>query len=316
MKRKEDIQPPLAQAEVNRRFVAEAKGSVPEKLRDIELAEVAPYKLEGITRKEVAKQKVTYLEPKRPNFVASAALPKKSPRPLKPRKIDHRGELLEPGLIFAPDDRSTYNDRSYPWGTVCKIITGIGTGSGVIVGPRHVLTASHVVDWSRNGAGTVEVHRAGASVAATTAITKVWFYTKVTGLVEWSENDEDYAVLVTASRVGDRFGWLGTRTYDSGWDAERFWMSVGYPGDIAGAMFPVFQRDKWLDEDAWDFGGGRSMTTDADMIPGQSGSPLFAFWDDGPYVVAVWSNFSSTENWCSGGSDMTQLVSHARSVDP
>ena len=43
---------------------------------------------------------------------------------------------------------------------------------------------------------------------------------------------------------------------------------------------------------------------------------MFAFWADGPYVVSVWSNFSSTENWCSGGSDMTRLVAHARASDP
>ena len=29
------------------------------------------------------------------------------------------------------------------------------------------------------------------------------------------------------------------------------------------------------------------MTTAADVMPGQSGSPMFGFWSDGPYVVAV-----------------------------
>lgn len=73
---------------------------------------------------------------------------------------------------------------------------------------------------------------------------------------------------------------------------------------------------KWLDEDAIDLGGGRAMTTDADMISGQSGSPLFAFWDDGPYIVAVWSGYSRDENWCAGGDDMTRLAVHARTAHP
>ena len=258
----------------------------------------------------------TPLKPMRPAWESSVVRPKKAPVPPPPRKMMHRGRPLQPGLIFAPDDRRTYSDWSYPWGTICKVTTAVGWGSGVIVGPRHVLTASHVVDWSRNGAGSVEVHRSGGTVRATTAIIDVWFYTKVTGQVDWYENDEDYAVLITSSRIGDRFGWLGTRTYDSGWDGEPYWYSIGYPGDIGSGNSPVWQRRKWLDQDFWDFGDATSMETDADLIPGQSGSPMFAWWDDGPYVVAVWSNYTSDENWCSGGGDMTRLVTHARTQDP
>ena len=132
----------------------------------------------------------------------------------------------------------------------------------------------------------------------------MWFYTKVTGLVEWYENDEDYAALVTSSRIGDRFGWLGTRTYDSDLDESGFWYNIGYPGDIGSGNSPVWQPRQVAGEDFWDFGESTSMETDADMIPGQSGSPLFAWWDAGPYA-AVWSNYSSDDNWCSGGDDMT-----------
>lgn len=310
---------PLSEAEVAKRFRSDRMKDVPEELRGIAQPELAPYEFKGITREEAAKTKTTVLKPVRPEWVACVPTPKKAPVPLRPRKIQHRGRILEPGLVFAPDDRRTYFDRSYPWGTICKVVTAMGWGSGAIVGPRHVLTASHVVDWSRSGAGSVEVHRAGGSVAAATPITGVWYFTQVTGSIDSSENDEDYAVLVTESRIGDRFGWLGTRTYNSSWDGEPYWYSFGYPGDIpagGGGSWPVWQRRKWLDEDGWDFGGGRSMETDADMIPGQSGSPMFAWWADGPYVVAVWSNYSSTENWCSGGNDMSRLVSHARAVDP
>jgi V8-like Glu-specific endopeptidase len=229
---------------------------------------------------------------------------------------------LDPLFIWGADDRHVYNDTNYPWGCVCRIVTAIGVGSGVIVGPRHVLTASHIVDWNTNGAGTVEVHRAGPSVSAISAIVRVWYFTKIIPPgVDWSEVDEDYAVLITADRIGDRFGWLGVRTYRSRWDDEPYWENIGYADDVAGQMFPIHQRDKELDEDEFDYGSGRSMTTSADTLKGQSGSPLFAFWADGPYVVAVVSAqgtyfLSGDENWCSGGSQMTRLVNHARSNDP
>jgi V8-like Glu-specific endopeptidase len=229
---------------------------------------------------------------------------------------------LDPLFIWGADDRHVYNDTNYPWGCVCRIVTAIGVGSGVIVGPRHVLTASHIVDWNTNGAGTVEVHRAGPSVSAISAIVRVWYFTKIIPPgVDWSEVDEDYAVLITADRIGDRFGWLGVRTYRSRWDDEPYWENIGYADDVAGQMFAIHQRDKELDEDEFDYGSGRSMTTSADTLKGQSGSPLFAFWADGPYVVAVVSAqgtyfLSGDENWCSGGSQMTRLVNHARSNDP
>lgn len=310
----EDAKDPLPIAEVKARFEAEARGQVPEKLRSIELPDPGRYNLKGITRASVKKVSARPVAPLRPNWVASAPLPTRVAVPARP-KMRHRGREVSPLLIFNPDDRRTYNDRRYPWGTICRVVTATGTGSGVIVGPRHVLTASHVVDWSRDGAGTVEVHRAGGSVRATTSITRVWFFTKVTGTVDYFENDEDYAVLVTRDRIGDSFGWLGTRTYNSSWDGEPFWWNIGYPGDIGSGLTPTFQRSKELDEDAWDWGGGRSMSTDADTFFGNSGGPMFGFWDAGPYVVAVVSSQSSSENWCSGGDDMTRLVRHARTQD-
>jgi len=99
-------------------------------------------------------------------------------------------------------------------------------------------------------------------------------------------------VIATDQRLGDRFGWMGTRTYDSAWDGEDYWRSIGYPGDMpegAGGLFPVHQRDQNLDEDEWDYGSARAMTTSADVMEGQSGSPIFGFWPDDivPYVVAV-----------------------------
>ena len=76
-----------------------------------------------------------------------------------------------------------------------------------------------------------EVHRAEGAVAAITHIIIVWAYTKVTDSVGWSENDEDYAVLVTSFRIGERFGNLGVRTYNSSWDGDRHWWSMDYTGD-------------------------------------------------------------------------------------
>jgi len=306
---------PLSYSQVEEFFDRNAKGQIPKDLQSMLLPELKSYKFKGIEAKRTKQSDVKPTIPMIPKWFGTSSAPCKEKLPTPPRVLLN-GKDLRPLTVFNPEDRRIYNDTSYPWGTICKIVTSAGTGSGVIVGPRHVLTASHVVDWNSNGAGTVEVHRSAGSVRASTAITRVWFYTKVTGSsVSWFEVDEDYAVLVTNDRIGDLFGWMGTRTYSSSWDNEPYWFNIGYPGSIGSALRPTFQRDKKLDEPWYDLGPARSMSTHADLTPGNSGGPMFAFWNDGPYVVAVVSGEDDDENWCSGGSWLTNLVRHARDQD-
>jgi V8-like Glu-specific endopeptidase len=313
-KDKANEESPLSASEVAERFDKSPKGKIPKELQSMLLPEPKPYKHKGLDAERDSQSDVKPTAPMIPKWFGVSALPCRE-KPLKPPRVLLNGKDLRPLTVFNPEDRRIYNDISYPWGTICKVLTSSGTGSGVIVGPRHVLTASHVVDWSSNGAGTVEVHRSGGSVRAVTAITRVWFYTKVTGSVGWFELDEDYAVLVTADRIGDLFGWMGTRTYNSSWDDEPYWFNIGYPGSIGSALRPTFQRDKALNEPWYDLGPARSMETHADLTPGNSGGPMFAFWSDGPYVVAVVSAEDTDENWCAGGSWLTKLVRHARDQD-
>ncbi|WP_198652216.1 trypsin-like serine peptidase [Nocardioides allogilvus] len=298
----------------------EGSGKVPEVFRSLDaLADLEAFEVVRVDAKmlaDVSDEPIEFSVPDWSDIRSRpvAALRQEGYRP----RIRFRGKELQPAVVLGSDERRTYSDRSYPWGCVCKVITSVGSGSGVIIGPRHVLTASHVVNWSVPGGvnGTVEVHRAGATVSAVSPIRRVFAYTQVTGTVGWTELDEDYAVLEVADPIGDRFGWLGCRTYSSSWDGDAYWYNVGYPGDVGGAAWPTWQRSKWLNEHAWDFGSGRAMDTDADINPGNSGGPMFAWWSDGPYAVSVVSahDVEDRENYCSGGSDIVRLVRLARGL--
>lgn len=301
-----------------------ATAEVPEHLRYIDLfPNLSPFELVALERQSLSAASTEPVPPYCPKWVSSSRRPRRPALVGEPKtKLWHRGIYVDPLFVWGDDDRVSYTDSSHPWGCVCRIMTSAGWGSGVIVGPRHVLTASHVVDWVSNGAGTVEVNRAGFTANAATAITRVWAFKKISPpVVGYSEVDEDYAVLITADRIGDRFGSLGVRTYDSSWDDEPIWFSMGYASDTLWGSWPVKQQDKELDEDEFDLGSARSMTTTADTVKGQSGSPMFTFWEDGPYVVAVISAqgtfvLSGDENWCAGGTDLTRLVHLARAGDP
>jgi len=142
------------------------------------------------------------------------------------------------------------------------------------------------------------VHLTGTVAAATAFDTIAYAFTQISGDPTVTTVDEDYACLVLDQRLGDAFGWLGTKTYDSSWDGDDLWWTMGYPGDIAGGLQPTFQKNKSMDEDEWDLGSGRAMTTAADLMKGQSGSPMFGFWGEGAYAVAVMSAEGSV--WASG----------------
>ncbi|MCC8245925.1 trypsin-like serine peptidase [Saccharothrix luteola] len=311
-----------------RRPRRQATARPPDEFR--ELFEGSPRHTREVRRVDRAQESWARLgtdpvESYRPDWVEAAGKPRRAKVPPPPRVRHRGGAELEPLVIWHPDDRKTYNDHAFPWGCVCLITTAFGSrGSGVIIGPRHVLTASHVVEWSTDQAETIEVHRHGNGFRARTHATFAMAFTQI-GDVGATTLDEDYAVLVTEQRIGDAFGFLGTREYDSGWDDDHLWNTMGYAGDFpqgsGQGLIPTFQQRVALDEDEFDLGSGRAMTTTADAMPRQSGSPMFGTWGDQTQVVAVISAtgqvfLSGTENWCSGGSDLNRLVRKARTDFP
>jgi V8-like Glu-specific endopeptidase len=254
----------------------------------------------------------------RPAWVEMRPEPRraKQPRAVQVRRGDQR---LDPLAVSPPDGRSTYFDTSYPWGSVCRVQTNVGFGSGVLIGPRHVLTASHVLDWS-NPWAKVTAHMYGNFSSGVAWAVGNWVWTKVSKST-WTTVDEDYVVLVLDSYLGNQRGYLGYRTYDSGWDGEPWWKSIGYASDVFGGSRPVYQGDFKLDEDDFDYGPGRAMSTDeGDFMPMQSGSPIFTWFKSSkwPKVVAVVSAAvkNDSTNYVSGGSWLSDLIAWARKHSP
>ncbi|MDX3924694.1 MAG: trypsin-like serine protease [Shinella sp.] len=234
-----------------------------------------------------------------------------------PAHVLLNGHELEPLAIFHPDGRNLYDDRTFPWRCVCQVTSGTKTGCGVLIGPRHVLTASHVIDWNASG-DSVRLLQ-GGTLIGTASSTDALAYEFISD-VTYTNADDDYAILVLNARLGDGLGMLGARTYDSDWDNETAnWFSIGYAPTLSLAT-PVFQTGFFLDEDDFDLGGGRMLITKTgDFERGMSGSPVFGFWDGGPFVVGVVSAGMSglgNFNAIAAGSNLTRLVSQARSQFP
>jgi V8-like Glu-specific endopeptidase len=253
----------------------------------------------------------------------------------RPMRLRAQSRAVTPLFIFPPDNLRAFTDTTYPWRACGRVVTPAGQGSGAIVGLRHILTASHVIDWTvTNGSiGWLrfEPDFNNGNVFQPSFAQITYSYEKISQVQGEYDIAEDYVVCVMDRRIGDELGWLGTRNYDDGWDGGNFWVHVGYPDDIGGAQEPVFEggfsiANSWS-PGFFETGSGLDMETFTSLTHGDSGGPIFGFWSDGPHVVGVVSAegtldpvitdpSSRTANWVAGGNEMPDLVNQARSDHP
>lgn len=246
-------------------------------------------------------------------------LPKEFQLPVRdPRKFGN-----EATTVFPPDQRFVFNDTAYPWSTCGRVDTPLGQASGVMIGPRHMLTVSHTIQWlPNNTAGWVRFRPSffnGSAPFGDAWGTLIYSKRKVTGpTIDWIEGMSDYVVVVLNTRMGNLTGWMGSRGYTDGWDGGTYWSHIGYPGDLTGGNRPTFQGSIALDGVWWQLDSHEAMAHLGDVWPGQSGGPFFGWWsgDVGPRAVAVQSSQNSSENNASGGQDMVDLVIQARNDHP
>jgi V8-like Glu-specific endopeptidase len=253
-----------------------------------------------------------------PDHLAFSATPHDWVRSVR-RIRDPRAEPRIATTLFGSDDRRAFRDTAYPWSTVGLVETNRGTGSGVMIGPRHLLTVSHVIDWSAPAGFAADWVRFTPSYYDGTAPfgeaygSHIYWYVQEDGdgFISGNEGDYDYAVVVLDRRLGETTGWMGARGYDDAWDSLDVWSHMGYPGDLNSGQRPTWQGGFRVDgSDA----AAQSILHRADVFPGQSGGPVFGFWagDVGPRAVAVQSWQNSSDNGASGSAAMRDLVARAR----
>ena len=284
-----------------------------------------PLPKETAKMRSEAKQGLPALDGHLPDHVAMQPIPPQIDKALRVKPfidaLTRSKTRRMATTVFAPENRYTFSDTSFPWCTMGRVDTAGGWASGVLVGPRHMLTCSHAMVWgSGNSAGWVRFRPSffdGNAPFGDAWATRWYAFRKVTGpTIDATEAREDYVVLVLDRRIGDTCGWIGSRTYSESWDGGSYWRHIGYPGDLAGGQRPSYERDISLD--GRNNSSHRQVWHRGDVWPGQSGGPFFAWWGGEPWPRAVcvqsWQN--SQRNGASGGSRLVDLIVRARNEFP
>jgi V8-like Glu-specific endopeptidase len=266
-----------------------------------------------------------------PDHLPLRPVPRRVPPELAvPRRVqshrlpDRSRDVHQATTVFPPDNRYVFRDAAFPWCTIGRVDTPGGQASGAMVGPRHLLTCSHAIQWKADGsAGWVKFTPAyfdgSAPFGVAWGTTIYWEELKVFGpSIDRDEGQHDYVAVVLNTRIGDLTGWMGARSWSDDWDGEPYWRHIGYPGDLAAGQRPSYQRDIALDGSFWDREVHTRIFHQGDVWPGQSGGPFFAWWDgqSWPSVVADQSGQTSDENSASGGAHMVDCIIRARNEFP
>jgi V8-like Glu-specific endopeptidase len=207
--------------------------------------------------------------------------------------------------IIGPDNRQIPPNSSFPFQTMGKIQWSNGVWcSGSLVGPRHVATARHC---SAPPSG-VSIRFTPYSFGGGEPFGGAYVTTVVTGPAGASNPnggctiEEDWAIFILDSRLGDQQQYLGASVVLSQWQDQPIFNAFGYPGDLNNGIYPYWQSGitvKSVSPFACDQWG--PSDTDADAMGGQSGGPL---WLQGS--GSVFGVVSSGVDVSSGG----VVVSH------
>ena len=243
----------------------------------------------------------------RPQWLDMLYLPRVIPKHGSRMMRRISGEKCRPQAF---ENRHLLHDTSYPWGCIGRVSTHDGNGSGVLVGKNIVVTAAHVVPWNDSRPISFDTGHASEPGVAANVVEVRGYDTVLTGY--------DWAILKLDKPLGEMVGYMGYNHYSDDWEDLPCWTIVGYPEGIG----PFWQGGISVHDDDEDDNGGQEFESqDADTIDGDSGGPMFAWWNGDPRIVGVVSGLGSEhvrfayeeDHIIAGGPGLGHLIAWGRS---
>jgi hypothetical protein len=238
----------------------------------------------------------------RPPWVAHEFLPRLVP-------FRSRGR---PDQLFLEPRAQEAERLTYPWRTNGLVkANGVPAGSGVLVGPNLMLTASHVAPWDSNpwSMEFVPGFRAGSPPPFGSS-----FVSEFRGfrIPAGEATGYDYVVCRLFNPLGNALGWMGSVWFGNEDEYyRRRYFSTGYPDSFGGR--PAVQMDMAIaDIDNDDPGLELEFPLSIPLESGWSGGPLW-LPNEGPRVAGTVTGrekdfLDPTRHVISAGKGMVDLV--------
>lgn len=164
-------------------------------------------------------------------------------------------------------------------------------GSGVLVGPHHVLTCAHNVYWPKEKAWSNRVQFYPAlynDFAPYDAVDVLGIYT-FKAWVEHEDRSFDVALLILAQSIGYTVGYHGLACLNDGALRNEKVRVTGYPGDKGGKqMWNMSGRLAKIDSERIGY--------DIDTYKGQSGGGISISSMSSPYIIGVHTHGGNPHN--------------------
>lgn len=238
--------------------------------------------------------------------------------------------MQQHGVIFNGDDREIFNPSDdYPWRCAgqLRIWNRPGaffwdppdsSGTAALVGPNMIVTSSHMIPEGLSRFTAIFL----PGLFGTKRSFDLFSYVRTWRQYLPYDQGSDIAIMRLHSPIGEQLGWFGTKTYDDDWEDSNVWTRIGYgPIPAKGSdgtrpnrvlNFPIID-----DDDSY----GVELEYRSDAGPGDSGGPVFAWWDSIPHIVGVHSGgevefelsdfghfFASLNNVAAGGPALPDMV--------
>jgi hypothetical protein len=213
----------------------------------------------------------------------------------------------------------------YPYSTIGRVESGFGSefdrprtsGTGVLVGPNMLLTATHLMQWDHPPEGWwmrfVPGFVSGLEPYGHSYVQTVHGYR-----AQAHPHGLDYVLGRLYTPLGKRVGWMGSQSFgDEDRYSDRRWISVGYPSIYMNGLEPAMEINIDIDDIDNDDNDSKELEVDYNDAfgGGWSGGPLFGWIDDQPRVIGVKSGwevdgYDPARGVFAGGGPMVDLVKY------